>query len=250
MLTQLACDNTFEPLSEEGINYSFYGFLDFDADTNYIRVNDLKKPFLEGDIRPFDGMVVLEHIETATVLQLADSMIVFNDITTFNFISTLPVLPENTYRLTATNSEGKSTSFTHTAISRYQELTYQPMLLEQRTCTRDFTLTFAPIFSGAVILNVYPRSGQNEYKFTAIEPHREFRNLITFTLRFTQIGRAVSRGDGFYCQNKFEPLVRFEYIHVSDELIPDVNASRKFEIGSTGRFGTLYSGEFELEFNF
>jgi hypothetical protein len=246
----VSCDNTFEPLSEEGTSHSFYGFLDFDADTNFIRVNNLKKPLLEGDSSTFNGTAVLEHIESGTAVQLVDSMIIFNEVSTFNFMSTLQVLPENTYRLTVTNSEGRSTSVTHTAISRYQELKYQPLLVEQRTCTRIFTLTFSPIYSGAIILNVHPRSGQNEYTFTAIEPHRVFRNSITFSLRFTDIGIAVSLGDGLYCPNKFEPIVRFEYIHVSEELIPDAYASRKFEIGSTGRFGTLYSGEFELEFNF
>lgn len=195
-------------------------------------------------------MVTLEHLESGSSEVLSDSMIVFNEIAAFNFLTMLPVFPENTYRLTLTDSEGNTASIIQTSINRYDELTYQPLMPEQRTCTREFTLTFSPIFSGAIILNVYPRSGQNEYKFTGIEPHREFRDLITFTLRFTDIGRAVSFGDGFYCPNKFEPLVRFEYIHVSNELIPDVNASRKFEVGSTGRFGTLYSGEFELEFNF
>lgn len=250
LLIVVSCDNDFEPLSKDGISHSVYGFLDFDADTNYIRVNDLKKPLLEGDLTPFSGMVTLEHLESGSSEVLSDSVIVFNEIAAFNFLSMLPVFPENTYRLTLADSEGNSTSIIHTSINRYDELTYQPLLPEQRTCTRIFTLTFSPIYSGAIILNVHPRSGQNEYTFTAIEPHRVFRNSITFDLRFTDIGRAVSLGDGFYCPNKFEPIVRFEYTHVSDELIPDVDAPQKFELGSVGRFGTLYSGEFELEFNF
>lgn len=245
----VSCDNNFEPLSKDGISHSVYGFLDFDADTNYIRVNDLKKPLLERDFTPFTGMVTLEHLESGSSEELSDSMIVFNEIAAFNFLSMLPVFPDNTYRLTLADTEGNSTIIIHTAINRLEDITYQPLLLEQRTCSRNFVLTFSPIYSGAIILNIFPSSLKGEYKFTAIQPLRENQDSIFFNLNFNEIGRAVSRGIPFYCAN-FLPLVRFEYTHVSNELIPDVDASRKFEVGSTGRFGTLYSGEFELEFNF
>jgi hypothetical protein len=246
----VACDNTFEPLSDEGMRHTFYGLMDFDADSHYIRINELKKPLLEGDTRPFDGVVTFEHLEIGLSEQLTDSVMVYNGISTHNFLTTIPILPENTYRLTATNSEGRSTSIIHTAVNRYEELTWQPALLSQRTCTAIFSLNFAPVKSGAIILNVFPRSLEGEYQFTVIQSVRENMQSIYFSLDFRDIGRAVSGGDFFYCLNNFLPEVRFEYTHYSNELIPDSHASRKFDIGGTGRFGTLYSGEFELEFNF
>jgi hypothetical protein len=247
----LACDNTLEPLSDEGVNYTFYGFLDFDADTNYIRVNDLKKPILEGDTSPFDGIATLEHLEGGESDILVDSVMVYNGISVHNFLTTIPVIPEITYRLTVENSEGKSTSVTHTAITRVEDISFLPEAIEQRTCTRDFTIIFSPVTSGAVILNVYPRSAANEYQYVEVRRYREDTNSITFVLDFRDIGDSVSRSPNRrYCVDHFLPVVRFEYIHVSDELVPEMDASRKYEPGSTGRFGTLYSGEFELEFNF
>jgi hypothetical protein len=250
LLIVVSCDNNLEPLSDDGTIHSVYGYIDIDADTNFIRINELKKPLLEGDTKPFDGVVTLEHLESGSSEILSDSLIVFDEVAASNFLTMLPVIPENTYRLTVVNSGGESTSVTHTAVNRYEELTWQPASLAQRTCTAIFSLNFAPIKSGAIILNIFPRSLKGEYQFTAIQSVRVNMESITFAFQFSDIGDAISRGDRFYCRNHFLPVVRFEYTHVSDELIPDVNASRKFEIGSTGRFGTLYSGEFELEFNF
>ena len=109
------CDDTFEPLQEnDRYHFSIYGYLDATADTNWVRVMPVRDAIYAGP-EPVDAVVTLEHLETGSVSVMKDSLFQFgSDLFARNFWTTKSLIPGDSYRLTAENSSGQSSSVTIT----------------------------------------------------------------------------------------------------------------------------------------
>ena len=131
LLVTAGCDSTFEPLEESLWVYSIAGHLDPAADTQWVRVNELR-PTVLTDPDPIDAMVTLEEVETGRTVVMNPVLATYRPFLdggdeqfAYNFWSAEPIRPGYSYRLTATRSDGATSS----AVARIP--------------TEDFTVTYA-----------------------------------------------------------------------------------------------------------
>lgn len=105
------CEQAFEPLDRDHpYVFSIYGYLDATADTQWVRVTPVRDQLLPGPDDPV-ATVRLENLETGAAEVLRDSLFEFvYEVQAHNFWSTLRIEPERTYRITATDEKGKSSS--------------------------------------------------------------------------------------------------------------------------------------------
>lgn len=118
LLAASGCDSTFEPLEESAWVYSIAGHLDPSVDTQWVRVNELR-PVIGTTETPLDVVVTLEEMETGRTSTMNASLATYRPILeggdsqfAFNFWTADPIRPGYTYRLTATRSDGASSSAT------------------------------------------------------------------------------------------------------------------------------------------
>jgi hypothetical protein len=112
------CGDTFDPFAPSELAFSIHGSLDATTDTQWVRVRPLQasQETLTG---PIDAVVTLEEIETGVVVEMSDSIFPYRSpnldetgVSGHNFFTTLPMVPGRHYRLTATRSDGASSTAT------------------------------------------------------------------------------------------------------------------------------------------
>lgn len=102
------CDNTFVPLEEnDQYHFSIFGYLDASADTQWVRVMPVRED-IYAEPKPIDVIVSLEHVETGESIVMNDSLFSFFQGYVWNFWTTMDLYPEQTYRITAKRSDGKT----------------------------------------------------------------------------------------------------------------------------------------------
>jgi len=104
-----ACDDEFTPLAPTDLQFSVFGYLDANADTQWVRVAPIR-PLILTSPDGFSATVTLEHLGTGQVIVLRDSVFRFTDATdpdgsegvyAHNFWTTEPIEPGATYRFVA-----------------------------------------------------------------------------------------------------------------------------------------------------
>ncbi|MEX2601754.1 MAG: hypothetical protein WD355_08910 [Balneolaceae bacterium] len=116
LLVAIACNEVFEPWQEnDRYHFSIYGMLDATADTQWVRVMPVREELFL-DPRPIDVTVTLEHIESGETTIMHDSLFSYHpDVYAWNFWTTMELIPEETYRLTASHPDGR-TSYGETTL--------------------------------------------------------------------------------------------------------------------------------------
>ena len=110
------CDDPFEPFQNTHAPFSMFGYLDLQADHQWIRVTPLRQGLLLTDPAPLDAVVTLESLGSGRPVTLRDSVFQFPDARVggvayaHNFWTTERLVRGATYRLTATRSDGAATS--------------------------------------------------------------------------------------------------------------------------------------------
>lgn len=106
----IACE-PFEPLQENKRHFfSVNGYLDASADTQWVRVMPVRESI---DMEPgLAGMaiptVTLQHLESGEQVAMRDSLFQFwGDRYARNFWTTMPILPEQSYRIVVEGSGGR-----------------------------------------------------------------------------------------------------------------------------------------------
>jgi hypothetical protein len=114
-LLALACgDTTFDPFLDEARYFSVYGFLDADADTQFVRVMPLRDS-IATPRGPIDAQVTLTDLPGGTVAVWQDSVFRFERGTEGHlFWSPQPPRPGQAYRFTVRRSDGAASSVTLT----------------------------------------------------------------------------------------------------------------------------------------
>lgn len=104
-----ACDQPFDPVQEnERHFFSVNGYLDASADTQWIRVMPVRES-LDQDSGLSIPIVTLQHLESGEQVVMRDSVFHFpGDRYAYNFWTTLPVLPEQSYRLVVEGPDGRA----------------------------------------------------------------------------------------------------------------------------------------------
>lgn len=142
-----ACDESFEPWQEnDQYHFSIYGYLDASADTQWVRVMPVREDiFMEP--KPIDATVTIEHIESGEIIELNDSLFEFShDAFAYNFWTTMDILPDQNYQLTAERSDGKTSQVSVTLPPDFPV----PFVRVERQSSRDPT----PIRATVVIQEV------------------------------------------------------------------------------------------------
>lgn len=109
LLLITACEQPFEPVQENVRHFfSINGYLDASVDTQWVRVMPVR-----GELAIEPGLpvptVTLEHIESGATVQMRDSVFTFTGGRyAYNFWTTMPVEPEQSYRITAEGTDGRS----------------------------------------------------------------------------------------------------------------------------------------------
>lgn len=103
------CNETFEPLQEnDHFFFSIYGYLDATVDTQWVRAVPVRESIdVISDME--DVTATLEHVGGSEMAVMNDSLFsYFHDGLAYNNWTAMKLLPEETYRLTAEYSDGRS----------------------------------------------------------------------------------------------------------------------------------------------
>lgn len=105
-----ACDNSFDPFTEtETEFFAVFGFLDVEADTQFVRVNPVR-PTLADTSRALDAVVATTNLETGQQVIWQDSLVRLDDGNLEHlFYAPMHVQPGVSYRLSVRRSDGMST---------------------------------------------------------------------------------------------------------------------------------------------
>ncbi|MEL6445630.1 MAG: hypothetical protein AAF089_14610 [Bacteroidota bacterium] len=110
-LASSGCETSLDPFEETDVRFSVFGYLDVSADTQFVRVSELRESIFLTD--ELDAVVVLEEVSGATRTELRDSLLTFTSGTRVHAPWTaVPIAPSSTYRLSVTASDGSSASAT------------------------------------------------------------------------------------------------------------------------------------------
>ncbi|MBO6792499.1 MAG: DUF4249 family protein [Balneolaceae bacterium] len=107
----ISCDESFEPREENtSYFYSMYGYLDATADTQWLRITPVREDF-DPTRDPIDATVTIRNVDTGEEAVMNDSLFSPNPLVVmWNFWTTMTIEPEATYEITATRSDGMSSS--------------------------------------------------------------------------------------------------------------------------------------------
>lgn len=110
MASAVGCESNFEPFAESDLTFTILGFLDTDADTQYIRIVPLRQVVDRGGPDPIDARVTTTDLETGAVVVWRDSVIRFADQSYGHvFWAALNVEPDHRYRIDVERSDGART---------------------------------------------------------------------------------------------------------------------------------------------
>lgn len=115
LLVTAGCDETFEPLNKEGTaRFSMQGYVDAAADTQWLRIIPSRELLTQPPVKP-EMEVTLENLETGESVVMNDSLFEGDRGTYFvNVWTEMAVEPAQTYRLTAKQADGATSSVTVT----------------------------------------------------------------------------------------------------------------------------------------
>lgn len=106
ILVVLGCESSVEPIANTGKEYSIYGSLDIDANSNYIRVYDTKKLLTPEDTKELNVNVIFTDLSNGDSYLLEDEVIKFENIYTHNYIIESPLDFDTRYKITVEDEDG------------------------------------------------------------------------------------------------------------------------------------------------
>jgi hypothetical protein len=105
------CEESFDPIQEnERHFFSVNGYLDASADTQWVRVMPVRESLIQesGIGAP---TVTLQHIESGETVVMQDSIFHYaGGRYAYNFWTTMPALPEESYRIEVNGEDGRISS--------------------------------------------------------------------------------------------------------------------------------------------
>lgn len=108
----ISCTETFQPLQEnDRFIFSMYGYLDASADTQWIRVGEIRDQ-INGMPDPSEILVTLEHVQSQTTVAMKDSLFTSRDA--LNYWTTFDIENDQTYRIKVERPDGKFSRVTVT----------------------------------------------------------------------------------------------------------------------------------------
>ena len=272
----VSCNNQdFDPFEEETRAFSIYGLLRAGESPTYIRVKDLREPFLttQGER---DYTVLFEDLETGKVSTLQDSIYDFSGSYTRNFIINEQIEEDRLYRVTVTSvdgvisqSEAKTPMNTEVVLSpslysyvcdNFIEMTFKNVV-DPESIDLEFTLIDGNVVHKAA-LNFFKDQFKRSAETNELELLMRPRDLLLELFGEYKGSNAFNPYDKFpdvYCKDKSWDMyiiasgtVTVRYTHLSREW---ANAARfggliDIESGDVenglGFFGGIHEGSFTI----
>ena len=106
-----ACDTSLQPFAESDLHFTLMGYLDSDADTQFVRVVPLRQVLDRNTPVPIDANVKTTDLMTGDQVVWSDSLTQFEDGTYGHvFWAVFRPQPEHRYRIEVRRSDGAVTS--------------------------------------------------------------------------------------------------------------------------------------------
>jgi hypothetical protein len=107
-----SCNNTFDPIQQDHpYAFNLYGFLDVHADTQFVRAMPILKVLLPQQSDSIDYQVTITRTSTQEIIQMIPERIDFGiDLSYWNFLTSIPIYPNESYLIRSMNSEGVHSS--------------------------------------------------------------------------------------------------------------------------------------------
>lgn len=107
-----SCEEDFEPLKDNAETpFSIYGYLETPADSNWVRISEVRNTLYTDEDASIDAVVTLEHLESGQKEEMKDSLFRYEgEFFAFNFKSDMTLEPDQAYLLTAARSDGQTSS--------------------------------------------------------------------------------------------------------------------------------------------
>lgn len=104
-----ACESSFDPLEDNELyDYSMYGYLDLNADTQWIRVMPILDTLISRNSAPLDIEVTLTRESNGEVEFLNDSLFFYNNVAyAWNYWTTARLHPDEEYTVRAESPAGE-----------------------------------------------------------------------------------------------------------------------------------------------
>lgn len=119
----IGCDETFEPIKDNADTpFSIFGYLESPADSNWVRISEVRNSLYTEKEATIDATVTVEHPESGQTEMMQDSLVPYEEgFYAFNFRSDMKFEPDQTYLLTAERSDGQTSSATVTLPSTFPD---------------------------------------------------------------------------------------------------------------------------------
>lgn len=173
------CDDSFQPLQEKNrYNFNISGYLDASADTQWVRVGTIRESIDEPPNA--EGIqVTLQNLQRGETVAMNDS--IFTSRNVLNYWTIMDIENEQSYRITAKHSDGKSSQVTVTTPKDLPTVfvnVITPAPIEARIYINDSIEHIADIQSvWYVILNPETENRRRVYRFP-------IRNTLRHTSSF------------------------------------------------------------------
>lgn len=243
------CDNSLQPLNTEKGIYSIYGFIDVNADVNYIRIKDMNIPLVDDTTQTIDAAVTLTDLNTGASQVLQDSVVQFANVSTHNFRTTMDIQPETTYRIRVEGSDGRSVSATTTTpgIAQYNA---EPT---GEQCDTPITIRFEPVDEETlIILRLTFMLGGQQFgaqQLLQAPVTGEYNGILTHRFSPLQLIRDSVNDSDLHCWSMDTEYIEARYIHFGPdyEFGGESNVSDSLTVpGGAGQFVGLLRNSFSI----
>ncbi len=134
--TLVACEDSVSPIIQTDRQFTIYGTLDMDQDTQYVRVIPIRPNLIATTSDP-NAIVRSIELSTASVVEWRDSVHTFADGTVGHiFFAPLRIRAGETYRLEVQPRDGELITSAETTVPRQPTATVFPESLERIFTTR------------------------------------------------------------------------------------------------------------------
>lgn len=241
-----SCDNSLNPIDRDTGIFAFYGFLDLNQETHYIRVRDLNAPFTKEATETLDAAVSLHNLSQGTLTLLESQIREYEGVFLHTFVYNNTVIPDNKYQIIIERSDGAAVDMSITTPTR-PEPHAAPL---NQNCHMPVEFVMEPMNGGTVVLwvglgpggpwgprqvlksDAGPLSGNVTFTFI---PSEQVSFILPFNITERRCGRWL-RDSNMY----------IHYIHYSTGFYEQI-ANDSFDIlASTQRFGAFYSDTFAI----
>lgn len=106
-----SCEPAFNPINSNKGYYSIFGYLNASADTNYVRIEQLRDSMATDTPAELNAKVTLTNTTTGETVTLKDSLFSYYESgKAHNYYTTMNIEPEQQYRLEVAGPEGSSSA--------------------------------------------------------------------------------------------------------------------------------------------